>query len=549
MRHQCVGLLVGVGLAGGFQIQAPSTRQTSLMMSATKGSAAGAMPDAVANLGKGEELFDWNKQWYPVLSVRDADPGRAHEVQLLGKDLVVWRNKEERWTCFDDRCPHRAAPLTQGRLEDDGSLLYAYHGWRFDADGKCLRIPQSDAGGRDEAQPKACAKVYPTQVVQDMVWVWGENGPDAALESALTPAQLIPELNDEEALKSGRVLPSNVGQNDLAYGWDTLMENVVDPSHVPVSHHGVAGNRKNAGPIPLEPAERWPVPTKDGFEFGCYDPAVKFTRGISFRPPKQAIPLNEAKDSSGVLKLFLYATPTRPGWCRLLGRQTFVYRYDPKSKAAKGKTNDDKKAGVLKSKLTGPVSFAAAMPSWVQHVTGHLFLHQDLVFLHHQEKILASAGYDSSTYGRAVFVPAAADRGVMALRKWITKFGSGGPAWDKGCDPTLPPREHNHEALFNVYQAHTKNCASCQGALKNVKKASTAAKTAAVVSFAWALLRGARALGTATTSPSASVLNAVTMRAMLPGVALTLASLGTVKALEKLHGMFFTSSFSHQDNN
>lgn len=62
MRHQCVGLLVGVGLAGGFQIQAPSTRQTSLMMSATKGSAAGAMPDAVANLGKGEELFDWNKQ-------------------------------------------------------------------------------------------------------------------------------------------------------------------------------------------------------------------------------------------------------------------------------------------------------------------------------------------------------------------------------------------------------------------------------------------------------------------------------------------------------
>ncbi|CAN0584922.1 unnamed protein product, partial [Laminaria digitata] len=34
--------------------------------------------------------------------------------QLLGKDLVVWRNSEGTWATFDDRCPHRAAPLTEG---------------------------------------------------------------------------------------------------------------------------------------------------------------------------------------------------------------------------------------------------------------------------------------------------------------------------------------------------------------------------------------------------------------------------------------------------
>lgn len=43
--------------------------------------------------------------------------------QLLGKDLVVWQDGEDRWTTFDDRCPHRAAPLTEGRVEKDGSLL------------------------------------------------------------------------------------------------------------------------------------------------------------------------------------------------------------------------------------------------------------------------------------------------------------------------------------------------------------------------------------------------------------------------------------------
>ena len=42
----------------------------------------------------------------------------------------------------------------------------AYHGWRFDSDGKCLSIPQSERGGKDEAQAAACTKVYPTQVRQ-----------------------------------------------------------------------------------------------------------------------------------------------------------------------------------------------------------------------------------------------------------------------------------------------------------------------------------------------------------------------------------------------
>ncbi|CAN0156420.1 unnamed protein product, partial [Laminaria digitata] len=63
------------------------------------------------------------QQWYPVLAVKSTDPGRAHAVQVLGKDLVVWRNNEGTWATFDDRCPHRAAPLTEGRVEKDGSLM------------------------------------------------------------------------------------------------------------------------------------------------------------------------------------------------------------------------------------------------------------------------------------------------------------------------------------------------------------------------------------------------------------------------------------------
>lgn len=43
--------------------------------------------------------------------------------QLLGRDLVLWKGKDGEWSVFDDRCPHRAVPLTEGRVEDDGTLM------------------------------------------------------------------------------------------------------------------------------------------------------------------------------------------------------------------------------------------------------------------------------------------------------------------------------------------------------------------------------------------------------------------------------------------
>ena len=47
--------------------------------------------------------------------------------------------------CFEDRCPHRLAPLSEGRIEpSDGTLFCNYHGWRYDGSGACRGIPQLD---------------------------------------------------------------------------------------------------------------------------------------------------------------------------------------------------------------------------------------------------------------------------------------------------------------------------------------------------------------------------------------------------------------------
>ncbi|CAM9359571.1 unnamed protein product [Ascophyllum nodosum] len=467
-----------------------------------------------------EGKFDWNKQWYPVLSLKHTDEGRAQPVQLLGKDLVVWRNNEGRWSCFDDRCPHRAAPLTEGRVEKDGTLMCAYHAWRFDADGKCLSIPQSESGGRDEAQPKACAKVYPTQVAQDIIWVWGENGPDAALESAMS-SPALPEMPPGKKLLKGAI-----AQRDLPYGWDVFMENVMDPAHVEVSHHGLLGNRYGAKPWPAEVVDD--VVSERGLTVAFRSPRGPWRDTSSFTPPALVeIGAQNLEDSP--YQLVMYNVPTRPGWSRMLSYQANIV---PQDSSAKG--------SIFKIQPRD-------RPDWFQHISGHKFVAQDLVFLHHQERTLAASGIDSRNYGEAVYTPTASDTGVINLRKWIAKFTGDGPAWVAGCDRTVSPKEWKRDVLVNVYEKHTKNCTACLGALKRVKQLLTAAKTSVVISLVWAVLRAARV---SSTSNLTSVLarNGVTLRAMFPAVAMTFVSLAAIKRLETLHKAFYTQPYHHQDN-
>jgi phenylpropionate dioxygenase-like ring-hydroxylating dioxygenase large terminal subunit len=41
------------------------------------------------------------------------------QMELLGKSLVVWADSKGQWHCLEDRCPHRMARLSEGRVEGD----------------------------------------------------------------------------------------------------------------------------------------------------------------------------------------------------------------------------------------------------------------------------------------------------------------------------------------------------------------------------------------------------------------------------------------------
>jgi pheophorbide a oxygenase len=90
-------------------------------------------------------------------------------MQILGRKVVVWYDKEAAaWRTFLDMCPHRLAPLSEGRIDEQGCIQCCYHGWSFKGDGSCARIPQA-LGEGPEAR---AARNYPNPRVSLLVLIW-----------------------------------------------------------------------------------------------------------------------------------------------------------------------------------------------------------------------------------------------------------------------------------------------------------------------------------------------------------------------------------------
>ena len=188
--------------------------------------------------------FDFFRQWYPLSPIEDINPNCPTAVVLLGLRLVIWKPKSSKtYQVFLDQCPHRLAPLSEGRVDEKtGNLMCSYHGWQFDAQGICTYIPQAENPeivARN--QKNFCTVTFPVRQQNDLLWVW----PDAesAEQAGTTPLPLSPQVDASK----GFVWDSFV--RDLEYDWQTLVENVADPSHVPFAHHKVQGIREQAVPI------------------------------------------------------------------------------------------------------------------------------------------------------------------------------------------------------------------------------------------------------------------------------------------------------------
>ncbi len=184
----------------------------------------------ITRIGPGTACGDLMRRYWQPLALLDEfeprfDPRMAERplkaVRLLGQDLVLWRDAAGRFSLLDRDCPHRGADLAFARHEGDG-VRCPFHGWKFDADGRCTETPAEPMGST------LCQRVrqrcYPLQVAAGVVFAY--LGPESS------PPPTLPALDCFLAPASHRFAFKGL----WACNWLQAFEVGMDPAHASFLH-------------------------------------------------------------------------------------------------------------------------------------------------------------------------------------------------------------------------------------------------------------------------------------------------------------------------
>lgn len=162
------------------------------------------------------------RYWHPIaaaVELTDAKPKKR--VRVLGEDLLLYRDRNGGYGLVGEHCSHRGASLYYGFVEEDG-IRCAYHGWKYDACGKCLEQPfeNPETGFKDKIQHPA----YPVEKLAGLLFAY--MGP-------LDKKPILPKwdlLVRKDGMKKIDVCEA------LRCNWLQAMENSVDPTHTYYLH-------------------------------------------------------------------------------------------------------------------------------------------------------------------------------------------------------------------------------------------------------------------------------------------------------------------------
>jgi phenylpropionate dioxygenase-like ring-hydroxylating dioxygenase large terminal subunit len=162
--------------------------------------------------------------WYVAGWSQEFDAGRIHARTIIDQPVALYRTGDGSLVALEDRCCHRFAPLSMGRLEGD-DLRCMYHGLKFAPDGRCIEIP-----GQKLIPQSACVRRYPLAVRGSWVWLWMG---DAA---AADPAAIPPSLSLDDP--AWRLKASHL---DYTAHYLLIDDNLLDLTHLSFAHENTLG--------------------------------------------------------------------------------------------------------------------------------------------------------------------------------------------------------------------------------------------------------------------------------------------------------------------
>ncbi|KAL6012230.1 Protein TIC 55, chloroplastic [Asimina triloba] len=378
---------------------------------------------------KGEEAgvkYDWREEWYPLYLTEQVPDDAPLGLTVFDKQVVLYRDGNGIFRCYEDRCPHRImsskrsaafeqaplamdsgpsrirqslwtvicpnqppenqllAKLSEGQLVD-GRLECLYHGWQFEDDGKCVKIPQLPAGAK--IPQSACVKTYEVRDSQGVVWVWMSDKKTADDEK-------LPWF--EHYARPGFQDVSTI--HELPYDHSILLENLMDPAHIPISHDRTdwTAKREDAQALVFKVTER----THRGFagHWGkISEPSMQ--NFLRFEAPCVLQNNRVIVDKNGEQQYFSALFLCRPAG---QGKSMLIVRF----------------GGTMRSFLV------KLLPKWYFHQNACKVFEQDMGFLSSQNEVLIKEKVPIKDLYLNV---KSMDTWVSEYRKWMDKVGHGMP--------------------------------------------------------------------------------------------------------------------------
>ncbi|VAI50591.1 unnamed protein product [Triticum turgidum subsp. durum] len=291
---------------------------------------------------------------------------------------------------------HRLAKLSEGQLVD-GKLECLYHGWQFDGEGKCVKIPQLPEGAK--IPRNACARNYEVRDSQGVVWVW--------MSPATPPdAKKLPWF--EPYARPGFTDLSTV--HELPYDHSILLENLMDPAHVPISHDRTdwTAKREDAQPLAFEVAER----TARGFAGHWWRERAPHLRNLlRFEAPCVLTNTLEFVDKDGREQCFSAQFLCRPAG---QGKSMLLVRFGSTARSP----------------------LLRVLPKWYFHQNACKVFEQDMGFLSSQNEVLLREKVPTKELYLNL---RSSDTWVAEYRRWMDRAGHGMPYYFGHSTISPPP--------------------------------------------------------------------------------------------------------------
>ena len=176
--------------------------------------------ELLTRVGKGTPMGSLlRRYWQPIAATVELERRWTKRVRIFGENLVLFRDRQGRVGLIAEQCPHRRASFAHGIPTQDG-IRCPYHGWEFNAQGKCLDQPneRENCAFRD----KVTTEAYPVEELGGLFFAY--LGPE--------PRPLLPRFDGFVAEGAIRMM----GRALLPVNWLQIMENSMDPIHTEWLH-------------------------------------------------------------------------------------------------------------------------------------------------------------------------------------------------------------------------------------------------------------------------------------------------------------------------